>query len=506
MKLNEKRIVDYLEEHKDEYITSYQLVDVTKACDEDLIKLGTQELFELDKQAFEIGKENGFFLSKRHHFNELLGMPWNIDFKIISNDNNYFEDSLEYGSYVRYKDKIMIAYDFSEYDHEDGRVGLIPEGYNAYDDADNQKIVFVPEEETELLKPYCADQNTLNRLFRLESSSFDLAKEGKYPFSYDSESFEIKEEDLKLFCESAENTDIWTLYAWHKAFLDEQMAYCQEETEPTFTIGTLWDIFSKVFIWFDFEEDDLDLFLDWYRAYEKNKGKLLSELDLTNHQKVDFCSYIEDLAKERYPSAEENRAYIKYLDELIEKGNLWAIDHKAWGCYGGNALLECNWKEAERMLLKMYELDYRRTDAANALGYIYYSNRLGEPDHDKAFKFFSEAAESGEVEARYKLADMYRKGHGTEKDVDKAFKVYKELYDDLEESFKDGYGDKLADVALRMGYCYENGEGVEKDLAKADYYFKKAETAIQRRLKYGGAYGDDVVLANIRKALERTKQ
>lgn len=44
MKLNEKRIVDYLEEHEGEYITSYQLVAVTGACDEDLSKLDTQEL------------------------------------------------------------------------------------------------------------------------------------------------------------------------------------------------------------------------------------------------------------------------------------------------------------------------------------------------------------------------------------------------------------------------------------------------------------------------------
>ncbi|MBR0420386.1 MAG: sel1 repeat family protein [Erysipelotrichaceae bacterium] len=504
MKLDEEKIVEYLRNNMRGYITSYQLVDKTGACDTDLKKLSMEELFKLDEEVFEIGKRNNYLLSKRHHYFEELGMPWNIDFEIIYNDCDYFEDTFGYGSYVRCRGEAMIASDLLKQD--EGIYGLIFDLSPDSDGSVKEKTIYVKKNEFELMKPFCADGETVRRLFRLDTSTLELAREGKYPFAVDSESVMINEDDLKCFCERVENADAWTLFAWHKIFADQRYVYTQKNVEPNLTVDTIWDIFTDEFAWYDFEEDDLAFFPSWYKAYETNKGRLLSEMELDVEQKTDFCGYLESISDERYPSAEQIKAFRKYMDELINSGVHWAIERKAWGSYGGNALLECDWKEAERCLLKMYELDINKYSAANALGYIYYSNRLGQADYDKAFKFFSEAAKEKVVQATYKMADMYRKGHGTDKDADKAFKIYKKLYDSEIEDYEEyGFGESIADIALRLGYCYESGEGVEKDLIKARYYFAKADEAIRRRMEHGGAYGDDVVYSNIQKALERTE-
>ena len=514
MKLNEKAIVDYLERNAGKFMSSWQLVSITNASNKSMEDLTTVELFEMDEEVFNIGRRNGFYLSKRHHWFEELGMPWHIDFEIIRNVNNYFEDRLAYGSYVRYQGKIMIVFDETDYElagpwnvHDRFFLGTgyVPEGTPITLIGENDEYVFpAKRDEIELLKPYCADQETVRKLFRLEVMAWELAKEGKYPFVYDSDSILIDEQDFKCFYKRLKDDEVYDLDAWHKAFIEMKFAFCQKETEPGMTIGTLWSIFQKDLGYLDMDESTADYYLSWLKIYEANKNKPLSEIELDEKQKKEFCDYME--LYDRYPSAEQIKAYRKFLDKLVDSGERKAIETKAWGSYGGNELLECDWKEAERCLLKMYEANVDKANAANALGYIYYSNRLGEPDYEKAFRFFSEAAKEDITEAKYKLADMYRKGHGTEKDTDKAFRTYMKLYNWQEAEYEKGAVNDLADIALRLGYCYENGEGVGKDLIKARYYFVKAEEAVKLRINCGGKFGDEVVFNNIQKALERTKQ
>ncbi len=50
------------------------------------------------------------------------------------------------------------------------------------------------------------------------------------------------------------------------------------------------------------------------------------------------------------------------------------------------------------------------------------TKRYHEGDHDKAFEYWTKAAELGDVEAHYQLSTIYCKGEGVEKDVEK--KVY----------------------------------------------------------------------------------
>ena len=68
------------------------------------------------------------------------------------------------------------------------------------------------------------------------------------------------------------------------------------------------------------------------------------------------------------------------------------------------------------------------------------------------------------------------------------------------------YDAKLADVALRLGYCARDGVGMEQNLPEAYRYFQQAQEAIVLRRKHSDQYGDEVVEANINRALEELKK
>jgi tetratricopeptide (TPR) repeat protein len=53
------------------------------------------------------------------------------------------------------------------------------------------------------------------------------------------------------------------------------------------------------------------------------------------------------------------------------------------------------------------------------LGYIWYYGRTGEVDYEKAFHYYSKAAELGNLRSRIKVADMYKNGYFVEKDYAK---------------------------------------------------------------------------------------
>lgn len=173
------------------------------------------------------------------------------------------------------------------------------------------------------------EKETLRKLFRLDVAVNDLREEGKYPFTDDRVALEINEDDLGSFCEKIESTDDYTVSEWHKLFVEEGYAYSTVAPEPEFSLSTLWGIISKVFLWYDYELEDLPFFKHWYKTYKKNEGKLLSELDdLNDNKKVDLCAYLEITSKERELSAEEIKAFNRFIDELCESGVYWAKDRK----------------------------------------------------------------------------------------------------------------------------------------------------------------------------------
>ena len=186
--------------------------------------------------------------------------------------------------------------------------------------------------------------------------------------------------------------------------------------------------------------------------------------------------------------------------ETQEESRLY---HRGYAYYGGNGVVDCDWHKSAESLQQYYDLfPNDRELVANSLGYIYYSNRLVQQDYDKAFAFFREAAALGNKEAQYKLSDMYRKGHGTQANGEKAFQRLKPLYgQELDKHRRGHYGSKLADTALRMGYCARDGIGRERNLRGAYCLFLQAKNAILVRRAKHDHFGDKTVEANIDRAI-----
>ncbi|POG57790.1 hypothetical protein GLOIN_2v1791279 [Rhizophagus irregularis DAOM 181602=DAOM 197198] len=93
-----------------------------------------------------------------------------------------------------------------------------------------------------------------------------------------------------------------------------------------------------------------------------------------------------------------------------------------------------------------------------------YKNGEGtEKNLEKAFHYYQKAAENGNEEAMYNLAKFYYNGEGTEKNLDKAFYWYQKAVEN---------GNKEA--MNNLAYCYTNGEGTEKNLEKAFHWYQEA--------------------------------
>lgn len=82
------------------------------------------------------------------------------------------------------------------------------------------------------------------------------------------------------------------------------------------------------------------------------------------------------------------------------------------------------------LALKYYEAAAQKGDlhATDALGYIWYYGRTGETDYEKAFEYYSRAAEMGSLTSAVKIADMYKNGCFVEKNYDEYKRRIMELY------------------------------------------------------------------------------
>ncbi len=74
-------------------------------------------------------------------------------------------------------------------------------------------------------------------------------------------------------------------------------------------------------------------------------------------------------------------------------------------------------------------------------------------------------------EAQYLLARCYAEGHGVERDMAEAVKLYKKAANNVCEN-KGYYGH--AEAMRCLGDCYTNGEGVRKNAKQAETWYAKA--------------------------------
>ncbi len=378
-----------------------------------------------------------------------------------------------------------------------------------------QNAVSVPIQEIQIPDPEKVSRETLRSLFRLEKMPWELIAEGQYPFACASPRLVLTEEDLLCVINRMPMLRNPFLHeAWDKSFVRsglikrETCAKTPECEREGILYTFLVNHFLSMMEWFDPEEDDWKDVQELRDFYLDARGKPLTTLTVRDDWKSDMAETVEDYCK-RHPVTDEIRAfYERLLEECRELGWPESVATCAYAYYGGNAIVGCDWKKAEQALLTLYDPDKAPDQgvewAANSLGYIYGSDRLGEPDYRKALICFSYAADHDMIEATYKLSDLYRVGLGTEKNPVKAWMLLSNLYSRTNKRrISEG---KYADICLRMGYCYRDGVGVEPDSKKALCYFRKALRGIQARMKTNSEYGDEVVARKVRVALDSIKE
>jgi hypothetical protein len=113
MKLNEKKIVDYLRSHVGENTTTYRLAIDSGALEEEWND------FETDERIRKIAEDNKFRLNSDHNYFKELGMPWVIDFYIEEYDRDKVISKIMKEPSLM-KRIIMIRNEYGLYDEEEG--------------------------------------------------------------------------------------------------------------------------------------------------------------------------------------------------------------------------------------------------------------------------------------------------------------------------------------------------------------------------------------------------
>lgn len=229
------------------------------------------------------------------------------------------------------------------------------------------------------------------------------------------------------------------------------------DTDIDFENYTLADVYYKLFdfsIPFINRVDDayqmlINMILDEEKPlYLKSVPEYVMERILISLERNYSNSKISDFKK---------NCYVTFMEKLCNLNNQVGLDIKAYAYYGGNSVVECNYKISEECLLKLVDM-YYDSSYANTLGYIYYYGRVngGEPEYEKAFNYYNMAAINGNVESIYKLGDMYRNGYGVKQNEQVARITYEKLYDRVLSEFYDNQDNSsLPDVALRIASFYD---------------------------------------------------
>lgn len=189
-----------------------------------------------------------------------------------------------------------------------------------------------------------------------------------------------------------------------------------------------------------------------------------------------------------------------------------AIEDEGYRLYHNAGRDKEIWKKCTECFIYLIEHgsnERKKAQYGNTLGYIFYYGRTNDfkPEYDKAFKYFSIGAEGGFYESLYKLGDMYLNGYYVEKDPERAVQLYTQVYDDVEQQFREEeFEGVFADISLRLGNLYRKGIGCKQDDYKALFIFTMADYAIKERMQYQDFFGNRKVADSIAKELKELQE
>lgn len=109
---------------------------------------------------------------------------------------------------------------------------------------------------------------------------------------------------------------------------------------------------------------------------------------------------------------------------------------------------------------------FRRASTTTDKGVQYLLGRGVPKNYERAFYYFSEAADQGDPVAQNELGYMYAAGKGTERDYGKAFIFYHQAANQ-----------GMASAQYNLGLLYLNGLGTTKSKEKALECFKQSATS-----------------------------
>ena len=142
MKLDEKKLLEYLKDHIGENTTTFKLAEECSLSDDENMD------FEIDELIRKTAEDNGFRLNADYHAYEELGMPWVIDFFIEYGD---LEKNIEWISTADQprKKAELIVQEYGLYNNWNRFVGFrssipwqIKKIFDEIDESDKEWIMF----------------------------------------------------------------------------------------------------------------------------------------------------------------------------------------------------------------------------------------------------------------------------------------------------------------------------------------------------------------------------
>ena len=117
MKINKKKLLEYLEEHIGDNMNMLDLIEESGACEGISEEEIREDLLRINREIREIAEDNGYRLNSHHHDHEILGMPWVYDFYIEIADVE--KDIARINRAFQLKMKIaLIQYEYGIWDEE----------------------------------------------------------------------------------------------------------------------------------------------------------------------------------------------------------------------------------------------------------------------------------------------------------------------------------------------------------------------------------------------------